>query len=152
MTFTTTQLTGDRVLVQGTDIAGYAGKTVIDGAQWAELNARTNLNKAQEAFDSAVEDFFKPLQDAADKIEKSLAKPIDSSSYVVLDEGTEGVHATPRQVVHLTHDSIVLRLIEDGQSDRLLWVNDELEVIAVDSRVAVNQVTGESMVTEAPQV
>jgi acetylornithine deacetylase/succinyl-diaminopimelate desuccinylase-like protein len=152
MTFTTTQLTGDRVLVQGTDIFGTNNKTVVDGEQWAELNARTNLNKAQAAFDEAIEEFFAPLQAAADKIEKSLAKPTDASAYVVLDEGSEGVNPTPRHVVNLTHGSIVLRLIEEGQTDRLLWVGDELEVIAVTARAATNQVTGEPMMTEAPQV
>lgn len=129
MTFTTRNLTGGRVLVKGTDIDGTTNKTVLDGRQWEELNARDDVSKAEAAFAAVVEEFFKPLTDAAEAAAKALETPGDSIGYVVIDEGTEATAGRPRRVVELTHDSIVLRLIDQGDTDRLLWVGDNLEVI-----------------------
>lgn len=128
--FTTTKLTNDRVLVTGTDLTGTAGKTVLDASQWVELNGRTDFNKAQLAFDEAVEQFFAPLSEAAEKLDKAMTRPTDASAYIVLDEGSEGEAARPAHIVALNHDSIVLRLIEEGSTDRLIWVGETLEVIA----------------------
>jgi hypothetical protein len=129
MTFTTRNLTNERVLVSGTDIDGTAGKTVLDASQWIALNERDDVSRAQADFESAVEAFFKPLTDAADAAAKAIDTPKDGIGYVVIEEGTEATAGKPRQVVTLTHDSIVLRLIEQGDTDRLLWVGDKLEVI-----------------------
>jgi hypothetical protein len=129
--FTTRQLTGDRVLVQGTDVDGTNGKTILDSTQWTELAARTDVKRAQEDFDAAVEEFFAPLMEAAEAANKSMEKPTDSAAFVVLDEGQVGQASRPAQVVSLTRDSIILRLIEEGNTDRLIWVGDELEVLEV---------------------
>lgn len=129
MTFTTRNLTGSRVLVSGTDIDGNTGKVVLDGSQWAELNARDDMSKAEADFASTVEAFFKPLTDAAEQLESAVAgTAADGIGYVVIDEGTEGTSYRPKRVVSLTHHSIVLRLIEQGDTDRLLWIGDNLEV------------------------
>jgi len=128
MTFTTINLTGNRVLVRGTDITGATGECTLDGNQWVELNGRSDLDKAQAAFDAAVEEFFAPLTKAAEAAKRSIEVPEDSNAYVVLDEGSEGEARRPKQVVKLTRDSQVLRLIESGNTDRLIWVNDQLEV------------------------
>lgn len=128
MTFNTIPLTGDRVLVRGTDIHGSTGECTLDASQWNELNARTDLDRAQRAFDDAVQEFFAPLTEAAEKAKRSIELPEDSAAFVVIDEGSEGEARRPRQVVRLTRDSMVLRLIEDGNTDRLIWVNGELEV------------------------
>jgi hypothetical protein len=128
MTFSTIKLTGSRVLVRGRDITGTEGECTISSAQWDELNARTDVDRAQQAFDEAVQEFFAPLTEAAEKAHRSLEVPEDSTSYVVLDEGSEGEARRPRQVVKLSRDSVILRLIEEGNTDRLIWVNDQLEV------------------------
>lgn len=128
MTFNTINLTGNRVLVRGTDLTGATGEATLDASQWNELNARDDVSRAQQAFDDAVHEFFAPLTKAAEQAKRSLEVPEDSVSYVVLDEGSEGQARRPKQVVKLTRDSIVLRLIEEGNTDRLIWVNGELEV------------------------
>lgn len=128
MTFNTINLTGNRVLVRGTDITGATGEATLDASQWVELNGRSDLDKAQQAFDEAVQEFFRPLTEAAEKAKRSIEVPEDSLAYVVLDEGSEGEARRPKQVVRLTRDSMVLRLIEEGNTDRLIWVNGELEV------------------------
>ena len=67
MSFTTTALVGNRVLVTGTDFLGTEGKAVLDSSQWVAVNARKQHKQASKEFDTAVEEFFKPLTEAADK-------------------------------------------------------------------------------------
>ncbi len=131
MTFTTMNLTNDRVLVKGSDVHGGHGETILDASQWVELGQRSALRTAQADFDAAVDAFFAPLTEAAEKASKTVERPTDSSAFVVLDEGTEGQQAVAPVIVSLTKDSIVLRLIEEGNTDRLVWVGDELEVLEV---------------------
>lgn len=130
--FTITRLVDDRAIITGTDVFGVSGRTTVFTGQWDEINGDSAYDQATEAFDSAVEEFFAPLTEAAEKFNKSLeqAEP-DSIGYVVQREAVEGRAAQPAQIVKLSHDSIVLRLIEQGDSDRLVWVgDDQLEVLA----------------------
>jgi hypothetical protein len=147
MTFTTTKLVDERVLVRGTDVFGTSGSTVLDSSQWSEVNSRKEFSQATDEFDKAVADFFKPLTEAAEKVNKKIEKQPDALSYVVLSEATEGVQAKPAQLIKLTKDSIILRIIEQGNTDRLAWVADELEVLAVED-VPVGLVPSASEVTQ----
>ena len=128
---TTTELSGDRVLVEGVDHRGNEGQQVLDATQWNSIKTHDEVHEAQEAFDAAVEEFFAPLTEAADAFEAAREErnAPDPASYVVIHEAVEGVEARPEFVVPLTQDSIILRLIEEGQADRLIWVNDVLEVL-----------------------
>lgn len=130
MTFTIQKLVDDNVLVSGTDINGVSGKTVLDGSEWALLQQNDELELATQDFNATVEAFFAPITEAAEKLNKTLEMPKDEINYLVLDEGTEGVEGTERHVVQLSHDSVIIRLIESGQGDRLIWVNDTLQVLA----------------------
>lgn len=136
MSFQTQSLMNDRVLVHGTDVFGTTNKTIVDAGQWNELTARSDLDRAQQVFDDAVNEMFAPLLEAAEKANKIMERTTDSVSYVVLDEGSEGEAARPRTVVPLTNDSIILRLIEEGNTDRLMWVGDNLEILAAPADVA----------------
>lgn len=131
--FTTTQLIGDRVLVRGEDRFGVTGETVLEGFAWAQVKRHKAFKDAEATFSEAVESFFEPLLAAADKLEGSLQvrKP-NPDTYVVLNEGVEATPGVEREVIHLDPDSVVLRLIEAGQGDRLVWVMDRLEVIDVE--------------------
>lgn len=142
MTFNTQSLMDNRVLVTGTDLHGSNGKTIVDSTQWVELNQRTELNKAQLAFDDAVEEFFAPLVAAAEAAAKSVDVPTDSLSYVVLDEGSDGSVARPANIVSLNRDSIILRLIEEGNTDRLVWIGDTLEILAAQTTPATPVAVG----------
>lgn len=125
MTFHVQNMIGGQALVSGTDYRGNEGKTVVNTIQWDELNARANFSKATEDFDAAVEQFFAPLTEAAEKAELTLnSQQQDPTEYVVLTEGTEGVEAQRAEIVQLTRDSIILRLIEEGETDRLVWVDE----------------------------
>jgi hypothetical protein len=119
------------VLVSGADVDGNKGQVVLDASQWLELKARADVKTAGEAFDAAVEEFYKPLLEAAEKVGKSLERPEDSLGFVTLDEGQDHVPGRAPQIVRLTKDSMILRLIEDGGTDRLVWVGDDLEILDV---------------------
>jgi hypothetical protein len=119
------------VSVKGTDIDGVHGETVLDASQWLELKARKDVQSAGAEFDAAVEAFYAPLIAAAEKVGKSLDKPTDSLAHVVLDEGAEATPGRAPIVVNLSKDSMVLRLLEDGNTDRLIWVDGELEILEV---------------------
>lgn len=125
MTFHVQNMIGGQALVSGTDKLGNEGKTVVSTTQWDELNARSNFSKATEDFNAAVEEFFAPLTEAAKKAERELDRQKqDPAEYVVLTEGTEGAEAKPAEIIQLTRDSIILRLIEEGDTDRLMWVDE----------------------------
>lgn len=131
--FSTNTLVGDRVLVTGTDVFGESGKTIVDASQWNELALRKDVSKATADFDAAVEAFYAPLTEAADKAEVAMKgnRPDDASAYVVITEATEGVPANAGQTVRLTRDSVILRLIEEQNTDRLVWVDGTIEVLEV---------------------
>lgn len=131
MSFTTRNLAGNRVLVQGTDIDGNTGKTVIDGSEWAELRARKTHQELHGVFDEKVREFFAPLVDAVDAIAEQHAPQVDPTYTLVLTEGVEASEGVAEEVVVLSKDSVILRLLEeDSASPRLIWITDtELEIL-----------------------
>lgn len=130
MSFTTTRLVDNRVLVKGTDVFGTEGSEVLDSTQWDEINADEQYSAASEAFDAAVEAFFAPLLDAADQAMAATAKPEpDPITYVVKSEPVEGVPAQAGELVKLSRESIVLRIVGSADSSRLVWVNGQLEIL-----------------------
>lgn len=128
--FTTTRLVNNRVMVAGEDARGNKGQMTVDSTEWDEVCADQAFSRATADFDAAVESFFAPLTEAAEKVASTYAKPVDPAGYVVLAEGVEGQPAQPEQLVKLSTDSIILRLIDEDQTDRLVWVSeDQLDVL-----------------------
>lgn len=125
MSFTIQHMLGSTALVSGTDHLGNEGKTIVNTTQWDELKSRKNFSSAVEDFDAAVEEFFAPLVQAAEKAEQAIARPEkDPTEYIVLTEAVEGSASKPADIVPLSQDSIILRLIEEGGTDRLVWVDE----------------------------
>lgn len=132
MSFTTTKLAGSRVLVEGTDVRGNEGQQVVDSAQWDSLTERTEVDQAKAEFEAKTAAFFAPLTEAADAVKAAIAgKGVDPLLTYTVKEATAHVFGNDEQVVRLTNDSVILRAIEEGQDDRLIWVNDELVLTAV---------------------
>lgn len=129
MSFKTQALTGNRVLVTEGK-AGNGRQTVLDGSQWAEIQAVQSYNEADATFNETVAEFFAPITAAAEAANKAIEVPSDELTFIVLSEGTEGVATVPAHVVELTKDSQILRLIESGDTSRLVWVGDELDILA----------------------
>ena len=130
--FTTLNLSGERVLIKGTDSQGTDGQTVVFATEWNEVKRRTQHSEAHEDFDRAVEEFFAPLTQAAEALDLAFNQQSrDPISFVVLDEGEAASPGRTEVVIKLSHDSVVLRLLESGDTDRLVWVGDTLEVLEV---------------------
>ena len=127
--FSTTELTRNRFLVEGTDASGTIGKTVLDGTQYKELAGNSAFDQATAEYDEAVAAFYQPLTDAAEALEAAREADFDQFSEVV-QEGIAPTAGQPEIRVVLTPDTVILRLIEAGDNDRLVWVGNDLEITA----------------------
>lgn len=146
--FNITALANHQYLVDGQDRRGKSGEVVIDGTQWDEITAVDVVADAQKQFDAELHEFFKPVLDAAKDAKAALAKAQaeDPLSYYVVEEGVEARAGKPERRVRLNTGSQILRLIDQGETDRLLWVGDNLVIAAPDVSDAL--VPGEGLPTE----
>ena len=133
--FTTTALANEFFLVEGTDVRGKYGECVVPGGEWLTIKRALGTDTAKEQLDAAIEEFFKPLVEAADAFAAAKAPTMDALSTIVLSEGTAGEPAREREVVHLGRDAQILRAIEEGATDRLLRVNDMLIITAAPAEI-----------------
>jgi len=128
MSFTITYLAGDRALVQED-----THQIILDAEEYLAMKLRQEKTGLIAQYDQSVADFFKPLTDVADKI-KSVEEQenrIDPDFHFVLAEGTEGEEPVRREVYRLEKDTVILRLIEEGRTERLIWIGDQLEILAL---------------------
>lgn len=125
--FTTTNLVRNRVLVEGTDKFGTIGKIVLDGSLYVDLKGDSAHNVALEAFENAVKEFYLPLTEAAELLQEAHAGKDDIFTEVIQDAVEPTLGQREVRIV-LTPDTVILRLIEAGDTDRLVWVGDQLEI------------------------
>ena len=128
MSFTVTYLAGDRALVQED-----THQIILDAEEYLAMKLHQEKTGLIAQYDQSVADFFKPLTDMADKI-KSVEEQrnrIDPDFHFVLAEGTEGEEPVRREVYRLEKDTVILRLIEEGRTERLIWIGDQLEILAL---------------------
>ena len=130
MTFDLTMLAGGQALVTGSK---KAQRCVLDASQWIQLKQHKARMEAEEVFDATVEEFYKPLTEAAGEYESRLGQTMkaDPAFEYVLQPGAEGTEKTSREVYYLDNASAILRMIESGNTDRLIWVNDQILVTAL---------------------
>ena len=151
--FNVVELAGHRALVTGDGNQ----QCILDTTERDELRLLIENREVDQMFDEAVDDFFEPLTRAAelhDLRHELLAQQFnqadDPAFSLVLKEAVEGVEGVEEERVVLSHDSVVLRLIDSGQTDRLVWVgNDHIEIVAHNPRetqhARVNHVAFEDM-------
>ena len=128
--FNTTILAGQRVLVTGSK---KNQQTILDSTEWDSIKAHQAYHLAGDAFDEAVTAFFAPIVEAAEKANATLAESLpkrDDAFVIVLSEGTEGVEEVEPEVIQLGRDAAILRMIEEGNTDRLVWVGGTIEITA----------------------
>lgn len=144
MSFTLTRLAGDRVLVEGKDSRGTEGSEVIDGSEWAAVALREQHLTALKSVDQAIADIVAPIQAAAEAANAVVApKPVDPLFVYVEQEGTNSVVGKPSVVHKLGRDAVILRAIEQRQTDRLVWVNGSLEITAAPATGVSSGTTGD---------
>ena len=128
-TFTTTRLSGQRVLVTG---ATQEQHTILSAAEWDSVKVNTQIKALEEGFDTEVEKFFAPIVEASEKMEQAFAATlpkVDPDRVIVLKEATEGTPETPAEVLVLSDHSLILKLIDEGKTDRLIWVGSSIEIV-----------------------
>lgn len=97
---------------------------------------RDALESANAEYEQAVNDTFANILEVAKKLESTLAgiNQPDPNRYVTLREATEGVKAKKEIVVKLDVHSQIVRLIENGETDRLEWTvyadHAEIDILA----------------------
>lgn len=125
------ELTGNRVVVTGTDLLGQTGKVVIDGTEWAGLKRHDAAHQAEAEFDAALQAWAAPMIEAQEKYEAAIAADDqDPLEYMVLHEEVVATEGRPEVRARLSKDSQILRLIEDNDFDRLYWVTESnLEIL-----------------------
>ena len=136
--FNVTELAGHRALVTG----DANQQCILDTTERDELRFLIENREVDQMFDEDIADFFAPLTRAAelhDRGHELLAQQFnqadDPAFSLVLKEAVEGVEGVEEERVILGHDSVVLRLIDSGQTDRLVWVgNDRIEIVAHNPR------------------
>ena len=128
--FTTIKLAGHRTLVEGFDNMGTAHQTILNSEEFDEIEEYFEQEQADEVFNQAVAEFFAPLTEAAEQHRDQVAQGIDPAFLLIVEEGQTGQAARDQVVIALGLDTVILRMLASGDTSRLLWVGDEIEVLA----------------------
>lgn len=123
-TFNTTRLANHRVLVEGD-----GNQQILDSTQFDDLLQHEAVNDAEEVFNDQVASFFAPLTEAAEALAHNMAQAVDPAFIYVIDEGQDHTEGKGRVVIDLDHDTVVLRLIDSGDTSRLVWVAGAIEIL-----------------------
>ena len=129
--FNITRLAGERALVQGTD---EGETTILFTGEFDELKGNTALKEAEADFDAKVKEFYAPVVEASEAFEqaKKAAQQVNDPAFrVVVQEAIEATAGQAERVHILGRDAAILRLIESGDTSRLLWVNGAIEITAL---------------------
>ena len=119
-TFTTTALANGSVLVTGAS-GTRSYQTLLDGREFASLKQREAVNMAEKDYDQKVRDFFAPLTDAVDAVAEVARPTIDPAFIYIVEEGEESVEGRPATIIELDEDTVILRLLDQGNVARLQW-------------------------------
>ena len=130
MTFDLTMLAGGQALVTGSKPKQHC---VLDARQWIQIKQHQARIEAEEVFDATVEEFYKPLTEAAGEYESRLGQIMkaDPAFEYVIQPGAEGTEKTSREVYYLDDASAILRMIESGDTSRLIWVGDQILITSL---------------------
>ena len=130
MTFDLTMLAGGQALVTGSKPKQHC---VLDASLWIQIKQHQARIEAEEVFDATVEEFYKPLTEAAGEYESRLGQIMkaDPAFEYVIQPGAEGTEKTSREVYYLDDASAILRMIESGDTSRLIWVGDQILITAL---------------------
>ena len=129
--FNVTRLAGARALVQGTD---EGESTILFTAEFDELKGNTAIKEAEADYNAKVNEFFAPVVEASEAFEqaKKAALTVNDPAFrVVVQEAIEATAGQTERVHILGRDTAILRLIDSGDTSRLLWVNGDIEITAL---------------------
>lgn len=123
-TFNMTPLANDRVLVKGfsEEDPSFPHSVILDATEFNMIQEDERAVVAGADFDAAIESFFAPLTQAAGALQDARKPVVDPAFMYVVQEPQEGQEARPLVVAELDHDTVVLRMLHEGDYSRLLWV------------------------------
>jgi len=125
--FTLTKFTGNVVQIAGTDVTGAEGSIILHADEYVRLNQKLASIKAEDVFDDAIEAHFKDITDAAEALKAARENPETNSEFdITIKEGVEGVESVSAVRIRPSLETIIIRLVEAGDTDRLRWVNEAL--------------------------
>ena len=132
-TFNLQYLANNRALVSGVDDAGASHQLILSTVQYLALDMKEMTDEATKDYNEMVAEFYAPITEAAKLLEDfqkdAAANLIDPDLYLVVQEEVEGVEAKQQQLLRLDHGTVIIRLIEQGDTDRLIWVGDSIELL-----------------------
>ena len=120
MGFTTRSVVGGGVFVEGVDIVGNTGSTILHDYAWTAYQEHIQHSAAMDEYDTAVKAFFAPLVEAAEAVKSSAKKDWGS---ITIEESVDG---KPGVGINLGHDGVILRIIAETDGSSLRWVNGSL--------------------------
>lgn len=126
MTFSVTPLVSGGHLVEGQDSKGVDGTTVLHSAAWDYVQHLRAHEVADADFEATVEEFFKPLTDAADAHIAALKPASSEFTSVTFGEDIEGKAA---RTIELDEAGIILNILANTDGSSLRWVNDTLVAV-----------------------
>ena len=129
--FTITKLAGQRVLVVGDQPEQ---KTILDSSEWDDVKGHIAFGDADKLFQEQVAAFFAPVTEAADKAQAMVdaVKPkADPAFFVTLEDGIEKIKGKAPVTAVLGKDAAILRILESGDTSRLVWVGADIEIVAL---------------------
>ena len=129
-TFNAVALAGGRTLVTGQDDNLVQHSAILDSTQWNEIKEQQQRVAAGKEMDDAIRAFYSPLTEAAEKL-KAKVTPVDEAFFVEVAEAVPAVEGKAGMQIALTRDSVILRLLESGDTSRLIWVGDTIEILAL---------------------
>lgn len=138
-TFNTTRLSGQRVLVTGDTQEQH---TILSASEWDSVKTNTKVEAMEKSFEAEVEKFFAPLVAASEKMEQvflDTMPKVDPDRVIVLKEAVKGTPEEPAELLVLSDDSLILKLIDEGKTDRLIWVGSSIEIIESVSGVGAQE-------------
>ena len=120
MGFTTRSVVGGGTFVEGTDAVGTAGSTILFDHAWSAYQEHVKHSAAMDEYDTAVKAFFAPLVEAAEAVK---SKDKTDWANITIEESVDGKAGVG---IHLGHDGVILRIIEETDGSSLRWVNGSL--------------------------
>lgn len=133
-TFTIQYLANDRALITGYDDEGEHHKAIYSSAEYTHLQEHGLYGEAEEVYNNMVAEFYAPITEAVAALDEQkeaiAAAKMDPALYVVVQEEVEGVEEKRQILQRLEHGTVIIRLIENDEVHRLIWVNDSIELLA----------------------
>lgn len=124
--FSTQELVGGGTLVEGTDVTGATGKTILVSDTWQMVKQARLQEQADEIFTAGVNVAMAPILAAAEEIRELFEDKSSSWSDVVIKSAVDGEAEVK---IHLDTDGTILRLLEETDASMLRWVGDLLVAV-----------------------